>query len=59
MPPTPVEAGIERAVDEAQTLLSIDSVAGVNISGLASAGGPRLGAEIKAEVARRIRGGTR
>jgi methylenetetrahydrofolate reductase (NADPH) len=54
----PLEAGIEHAVHESQALLSIDGVAGVNISGLASADGPRLGAEIKAEVARRIRGGT-
>lgn len=51
----PVAAGITAAVDEARALLSIDGVAGVNISGLASASGARVGAEIKAEVGRRIR----
>ncbi|MGE2721762.1 methylenetetrahydrofolate reductase [Mycolicibacterium celeriflavum] len=51
----PVGAGIEAAVAEATALLSIDGVAGVNVSGLASASGTRVGAEIKAEVGRRIR----
>ncbi|OBJ11831.1 methylenetetrahydrofolate reductase [Mycobacterium sp. 1482292.6] len=51
----PVEAGIAAAVDEARALLSIEGVEGVNVSGLASASGPRIGAEIKAEVGRRIR----
>ncbi len=51
----PVAAGIAAAVDEARTLLQIDGVDGVNVSGLASASGSRLGAEIKAEVGRRIR----
>jgi methylenetetrahydrofolate reductase (NADPH) len=51
----PVAAGIAAAVDEARALLSIDGVAGVNISGLASSSGTRVGAEIKAEVGRRIR----
>jgi 5,10-methylenetetrahydrofolate reductase len=51
----PVAAGIEAAIAEARTLLSIDGVAGVNISGLASASGTRVGAEIKAEVGRRLR----
>ncbi len=51
----PVAAGIAAAVQEARTLLSIEGVDGVNISGLASASGPRVGAEIKAEVGRRIR----
>lgn len=57
--PDPVDAGIAAAVDEARSLLSIDGVEGVNVSGLASASGPRIGAEIKAEVGRRIleRGG--
>lgn len=50
----PVAAGIEAAVAEAQALLSIEGVEGVNISGLASGSGPRVGAEIKAEVGRRI-----
>jgi methylenetetrahydrofolate reductase (NADPH) len=51
----PVAAGIEAAVAEAQALLSIDGVDGINVSGLASASGTRFGAEIKAEVGRRIR----
>ncbi len=51
----PVAAGIEAAVSEARALLSIDGIDGVNVSGLASASGTRLGAEIKAEVGRRIR----
>ncbi|BBX16947.1 methylenetetrahydrofolate reductase [Mycolicibacterium duvalii] len=51
----PIEAGIEAAVAEAQALLSIDGVAGVNLSGSASASGSRRGAEIKAEVGARIR----
>lgn len=53
--PDPVEAGIEAAVVEAQALLSIDGIAGVNLSGSATASGSRRGAEIKAEVAARIR----
>jgi len=51
----PVAAGITAAVNEARALLAIEGVAGVNVSGLASASGVRLGAEIKAEVGRRIR----
>jgi 5,10-methylenetetrahydrofolate reductase len=50
----PVAAGIDAAVAEARALLSIEGVEGVNISGLASASGSRVGAEIKAEVGRRI-----
>ncbi|MGE2727971.1 methylenetetrahydrofolate reductase [Mycolicibacterium vaccae] len=53
--PDPIEAGIEAAVAEAQALLSIDGIAGVNLSGSATASGSRVGAEIKAEVAARIR----
>lgn len=53
----PVEAGIEAAVAEACALLSIDGVEGVNISGLASGAGSRVGAQIKAEVGARIRAG--
>ncbi len=53
--PNPIDAGIDAAVAEAQALLQIDGVAGVNISGSASSGGTRLGAEIKAEVGARIR----
>ncbi|MHA0284885.1 methylenetetrahydrofolate reductase C-terminal domain-containing protein [Mycobacterium sp. C3-094] len=50
----PVQAGIDAAVAEARALLAIDGVDGVNISGLASAAGTRAGAEIKAEVGRRV-----
>jgi len=53
--PDPREAGIAAAVDEARALLAIDGVVGVNISGLASAAGTRVGAQIKAEVGQRIR----
>ncbi len=53
--PDPVQAGIDAAVAEACALLAIDGVEGVNISGLASADGTRAGAEIKAEVGRRVR----
>jgi 5,10-methylenetetrahydrofolate reductase len=53
----PVEAGIEAAVAEACALLSIDGVEGVNVSGLASGAGTRVGARIKAEVGDRIRAG--
>jgi 5,10-methylenetetrahydrofolate reductase len=56
--PDPVAAGIEAAVGEARALLSIEGVEGVNISGLASSSGVRVGAEIKAEVGRRIRAET-
>lgn len=51
----PIAEGIAAAAREARALLSIEGVEGVNISGLASASGARLGAEIKAEVGRRIR----
>ncbi|BBZ46580.1 methylenetetrahydrofolate reductase [Mycobacterium parmense] len=54
----PVAAGIAAAVAEARALLSIDGVEGVNVSGLASASGAHIGAEIKAEVGRRIRAET-
>jgi methylenetetrahydrofolate reductase (NADPH) len=52
--PDPVEAGIAAAVAEAEALLAIDGIAGVNLSGSASAAGTRRGAEIKAEVASRL-----
>jgi methylenetetrahydrofolate reductase (NADPH) len=51
----PVEAGIAAAVDEAVDVLDLPGVAGVNLSGLASAGGVQAAAEIQAEVGRRIR----
>jgi len=55
--PDPVAAGIEAAAREARTLLAIPGVAGVNISGLASARGYSYGAQVKAELAERIRAG--
>jgi methylenetetrahydrofolate reductase (NADPH) len=51
----PVAAGIAAAAAEARALLSIKGIEGVNVSGLASASGAHVGAEIKAEVGRRIR----
>ena len=48
-------AGIAAAVAEARALLAVDGVAGVNLSGLASADGEDEGARIKAEVAARIK----
>lgn len=53
--PDPVEAGIAAAVAEAGRLLALPGVAGVNLSGLASAQGFRAAAEIQAEIGRRIR----
>jgi methylenetetrahydrofolate reductase (NADPH) len=54
----PIEAGIDAAVGEALKLLAINGINGVNLSGRASASGTRRGAEIKAEVAVRIRAAT-
>jgi 5,10-methylenetetrahydrofolate reductase len=53
--PDPVEAGIAAAVQEAKALLAVPGIAGVNLSGLASARGYQFAATIKAELARRIR----
>jgi 5,10-methylenetetrahydrofolate reductase len=53
----PVAAGIAAAARQAQALLAIEGVAGVNISGLASARGHEFAARIKAELAARIREG--
>jgi methylenetetrahydrofolate reductase (NADPH) len=50
-----VQAGIDAAVAEAESLLCIDGVAGVNLSGLASAQGELVAAEIKATIGERIR----
>ena len=52
--PDPVEAGIAAAVEEARALLGTGLVAGVNVSGLASARGVEDVARVKAEVGRRI-----
>ncbi|KQU71074.1 methylenetetrahydrofolate reductase [Phycicoccus sp. Root101] len=51
----PVAAGIAAAVDEAVELLGLSGVAGVNLSGLASARGVQAAAEIQAEIGHRIR----
>ena len=51
----PIEAGIAAAVQEAAVLLAVPGVAGVNLSGLASARGYQYAATVKAELARRIR----
>jgi 5,10-methylenetetrahydrofolate reductase len=53
--PDPVAAGITAAAGEARALLGIRGVAGVNISGAASARGYEFAAQVKAELAGRIR----
>jgi 5,10-methylenetetrahydrofolate reductase len=53
--PDPVEAGIAAAAREARALLGIPGVTGVNISGAASARGYEFAAQVKAELAGRIR----
>ena len=53
--PDPLAAGIAAAVAEAEALLAVPGVAGVNLSGLASARGERAAAEVKAAVAAEIR----
>lgn len=51
----PVAAGIAAAVAEASALLDVEGVAGVNLSGMASAGGVLAAAEIQAETGRAVR----
>ena len=51
----PERAGIETAVEQARQLLSIDGVAGVNLSGMASSRGELHAAGLKAEIGERIR----
>lgn len=51
----PVAAGIEVAVSEARSLLAVEGVVGVNLSGLASARGVAYAAGVQAEIGRRIR----
>lgn len=51
----PVEAGIASAVHAATELLALHGVAGVNLSGMASARGVSAAAEIQAEAGRRVR----
>lgn len=48
-------AGIDAALAEAEALLAIDGVVGVNLSGLASARGLGAAADVKAEIGTRIR----
>ena len=55
--PDPVEAGIAAAARGAAALLALPGVAGVNLSGLASARGYQYAATVKAELARRVREG--
>jgi hypothetical protein len=51
----PRQAGIAAAVAEARALLGIPGVIGVNLSGTGSGGGVDDGAQVKAEVAARLR----
>lgn len=51
----PVVTGIAVAVREAAALLAIEGVAGVNLSGMASARGVHEAAEIQAETGRAVR----
>jgi methylenetetrahydrofolate reductase (NADPH) len=52
----PERAGIDAAVAEAEQLLALDQVVGVNLSGLASSRGLLHVAAVKAEIGRRVRG---
>ena len=51
-------AGIEAAVAEARALIAVPGVVGVNLSGSGSSRGPDDGAQIKTEIAARLREGT-
>jgi methylenetetrahydrofolate reductase (NADPH) len=53
--PDPREAGIAAAVEEARAMLAVDGVVGVNLSGVGSSAGWVTAADVKAEVARRLR----
>jgi methylenetetrahydrofolate reductase (NADPH) len=53
--PDPVAAGISTAVAEARALLAVEGVAGVNLSGMASARGTAYGAAVQAEIGQQIR----
>lgn len=53
----PVEAGIAAASAEARALLAIEGIVGVNVSGSASARGWEHAAQVKAEIAVRVRAG--
>jgi hypothetical protein len=54
--PDPLAAGIDAAVAEAEAMLAVPGVVGVNLSGRASARGWRVGTEVKAEIASRLAG---
>ncbi|SDF62976.1 5,10-methylenetetrahydrofolate reductase [Blastococcus aurantiacus] len=54
--PDPRAAGIAAAVEEAQALLAVDGVVGVNLSGMGSGRGEDDGARVKAAVATELRG---
>jgi methylenetetrahydrofolate reductase (NADPH) len=53
--PDPVAAGIEAALGEARSLLAVDGVVGVNLSGMASARGTAHAAQVQAEIGQRVR----
>ncbi|HEY6745530.1 MAG TPA: methylenetetrahydrofolate reductase [Mycobacteriales bacterium] len=53
--PDPFAAGVDAAVVEAEALLAIPGVAGVNLSGLGRSGGEEAAAEAKAAIAVQIR----
>lgn len=57
--PDPVAAGIDAAVREALALLAVDGVAGVNLSGMASARGTAYAASVQAEIGQRIKAAVR
>jgi 5,10-methylenetetrahydrofolate reductase len=51
----PMQTGIDAAIEEARELLAIEGVAGINVSGSASAAGYEAAAEVKAAVGDAIR----
>jgi 5,10-methylenetetrahydrofolate reductase len=55
--PDPVAAGMARAVAEAEAVLRFPGVAGVNLSGMASARGAAFAARVQAEVGQAIKAG--
>jgi methylenetetrahydrofolate reductase (NADPH) len=57
--PDRVAAGMARAVSEAEALLRIPGVAGVNLSGMASSRGPTFAAKVQAEVGLAIKASRR
>lgn len=51
----PVSAGMETAIALARELLAVDGIAGVNLSGMASARGVAFAASVQAEIGTRVR----